>query len=269
MKQKIVSNIDSSWPHIEVDFHKSIDLYVDSFVNYKNNENYKILWVKEADEISNFSQHAINNVKHFDLILTYHQDILNQCKNAIMFEFGTSWILGYQNKNKKKFQISHLTGGKNYTQGHKLRQSIHKRQQEIINPIDFYISSHIPIKNDFNSKFIYDKKDPLFDSQFHICIENSKQKNLLTEKIIDCLYSKTIPIYYGCENINDFFNINGFLIANSADEIIRICNSIDETTYQNKIKHINSNYQKSLDYLYLTDRLQKKLQQILSNITEP
>jgi hypothetical protein len=264
LKQKIISNIDSSWPHIEVDFYKSIDLYVDSFANYKNNENYKILWVKEVDEISNFSQHAINNAKHFDLILAYNQDVLDQCQNSIMFEFGTSWILGYENKNKKKFQISHLTGGKNYTQGHKLRQSVYKRQREIINPIDFYISSHIPIINDFNSKFIHDKKDPLFDSQFHICIENSKQKNLFTEKLIDCLYSKTVPIFWGCENINNFFDTRGFLTVNSVEEIIKVCNSLEKQTYQNKIEYINYNYEKSLQYLYLTKRLQEKLQEILS-----
>lgn len=131
------------------------------------------------------------------------------------------------------------------------------------NPIDFYVSSHNPIYNLYNSKVLKDKKNELFDSQFHICIENSKQKNLFTEKLIDCLYTKTIPIFYGCDNIGDFFDIRGLFIVNNSEEIIKICNSITNQTYYDKIEYINRNFELSTKYINLLDRLKKVIQQNL------
>jgi hypothetical protein len=100
-----------------------------------------------------------------------------------------------------------------------------------------------------------DKKNPLFESQYHICIENSKQNNLFTEKLIDCLYSKTIPIFYGCENIGDFFDTRGFFIVNSLSEIIDVCNNLTENTYTEKLEYINKNFDLSINYINLLDRL--------------
>ncbi len=211
MIQNIISNTNNCWPNIQIEYYKAIDLYVDSLQNFIYNENFKILWVKEVEEISNFKYTVIENYKKFDIILTYDQDILNLCENAVMFEFGTTWVHDYDNLTQKKFQVSHLVGNKNKTNGHKLRQDVYHNQNNILIPKDFYVSSFGSIPNNYNSKVLGDKKNCLFESQFHICIENSKQINLFTEKLIDCLYTKTIPIFYGCDNIGNFFDVRGFL----------------------------------------------------------
>lgn len=264
MKQKIVSNIDPAWPNIEVIYNRPIDLYIDKLKGYVENTNYKILWVKEVDEISNFKPKVLESSHKFDLILTYDDEILNKCNNSIMFEFGTTWVFDYDHKKQKKFSISHLTGNKSVTYGHRLRKELYANQNMIKNPIDFYISSAKPIPNTFNSKIIYDKKNELFDSQFHICIENSKQKNLFTEKLIDCLHTKTIPIFYGCDNIGDFFDTRGFYIVNNLNDIIDVCNSLNENSYNDRIEYVNKNFELCLQYTHLLERLQRVLQKKLS-----
>jgi hypothetical protein len=59
----------------------------------------------------------------------------------------------------------------------------------------------IPFKN---------KEDGIKDYKYSIALENSSQLNYFTEKIIDCLLMWTIPIYWGCPNISDFFPQHSF-----------------------------------------------------------
>jgi len=264
MKQIINSTSESGWPNISVEFDRPIELFVDNFNGYNpNNNSFKILWVKESEEISKFKSHVLNNKEKFDAIITYDEEILLSCPNAYFLEFGTSWINNFDLSSVKKFQISHLTGFKEITKGHLLRKKVHYKQNKIKNNKDFYISKYGGVENSFENKILDESKNPLFESQFHICIENSKQKNFFTEKLIDCLTTKTIPIFWGCDNIGDFFDTRGFFIVNSLEEIIEVCNSINENTYSEKLEFINKNYELSKKYITIIDRLEIVINKIL------
>ena len=52
------------------------------------------------------------------------------------------------------------------------------------------------------------KWDGLENYSYSIAIENESLKNYFSEKFTDCILARTIPIYYGCPNISDFFQIN-------------------------------------------------------------
>ena len=100
----------------------------------------------------------------------------------------------------------------------------------------------------------------MFNRQFHICIENVKRQNWFTEKLIDCLYTKTIPIYYGCPNIGDWFDLNGFLIVNSVQEIIDTCNNITSDFYEEKKDSIERNYIECLKYTNVGANVQRSIE---------
>lgn len=264
MKQLVNSTSEPGWPNIEVDYHKPVELFIDNFAGYDPNKNtFKILWVKESEEISKFKSHALEHHKKFDAVIAYDEEIINTCDNAYFLEFGTSWISDYDQDKKKKFQVSHLTGFKEMTEGHRLRKKIHYKQNRIKMPKDFYISRHGGVDNTFGNKILGDSKNPLFDSQFHICIENSKQKNFFTEKLIDCLVTKTIPIYWGCENIENFFDVEGFYIAKDFGDIVKICNSLTEDSYSEKLKFAEKNFELAQKYITIVDRLEGVLVDIL------
>lgn len=75
--------------------------------------------------------------------------------------------------------------------------------------------------------------------KFVITMENTKQETYITEKIINGFLSNTIPIYWGSDNIYDYFNENGFInIKDNSDECIN--NAI------NQIQEIMSNDEKYL-----------------------
>ena len=51
-----------------------------------------------------------------------------------------------------------------------------------------------------------------------LCIENSNEKNYISEKFYDCILTNTIPIYYGCSNIKDIWNFGGYFNIENIDD---------------------------------------------------
>ena len=47
--------------------------------------------------------------------------------------------------------------------------------------------------------------------KFVFVSENSLSDGYITEKIFNCYFSRTIPIYYGSNKITDYFNRNSFI----------------------------------------------------------
>lgn len=78
--------------------------------------------------------------------------------------------------------------------------------------------------------------------KFIICFENSYLDGYITEKIFNCFFAKTIPIYSGSKIITRFFNINSFinLENNNFNDYISIIKNInsDKDLYD---KYINNN----------------------------
>jgi len=77
----------------------------------------------------------------------------------------------------------------------------------------------------------YNSNDLLnFYSQykFVICLENTKQETYITEKIVNGFLAKTIPIYWGSDNICSYFNEERFInIPNlNEDTVNKIINVI-------------------------------------------
>ncbi|MCX2477768.1 glycosyltransferase family 10 [Pedobacter sp. MC2016-15] len=54
--------------------------------------------------------------------------------------------------------------------------------------------------------FIDYKFTGLLPYEYSIAIENSEEKNYVTEKFVDCVLCNTIPIYHGAPNINDIYD---------------------------------------------------------------
>jgi hypothetical protein len=62
-----------------------------------------------------------------------------------------------------------------------------------------------------------DKWDGLAPYRYSIAIENSQVPHYWTEKIADCFLAGTIPIYWGCPNITDYFPSDAMIQLESLD----------------------------------------------------
>jgi hypothetical protein len=85
---------------------------------------------------------------------------------------------------------------------------------------DAYTSSDTRVKGslDLNSKYL-----GVQEYKYSIAIENTSEGDYFTEKVTDCLLVNTIPIYYGCNNINNFFKTPISLMSlDSVEEVASI-----------------------------------------------
>lgn len=55
------------------------------------------------------------------------------------------------------------------------------------------------------------KEDALLPYRYSIAIENSKQDCYFSEKFIDCLLTWTMPVYWGCPNLEEYFPEESFI----------------------------------------------------------
>jgi hypothetical protein len=63
----------------------------------------------------------------------------------------------------------------------------------------------------------------------------------------------TIPIYWGCPSIGDFFDIDGILTFDTIDDLSEILNSLTPELYNSKIKNIKNNFELSKKYILSED----------------
>lgn len=175
---------------------------------------------------------VIQNHSKFDLILAAHPRILSACPNAVLFPFGSSWVAPDFKNLEKRFELSFICGPKNSLAGHKLRHQIWSCLPAF---------KSIPIK----AYFTVQGKDKTFDtSQFAIIVENTKHPNYFTEKLVDSLVTRTVPLYWGCPNVGDYFNLDGILRFESFDELLAITQSLDESSYAKLSAHVEDNAQR-------------------------
>jgi hypothetical protein len=252
----------------ELQHDKQIELYIDQIpMSPIPEDTIRFVYLLEPPEILNLTQHALNafNAGTYNYLFTHNQELLDAIPDkSFVFPLASTWIRDYSFP-EKKFEVSTLVGGKRMAEGHLLRQKLWFKEEKITVPKKFFLSGNFGgIENYNNNPILGSDKSPLFDSQFHICIENTKRRNWFTEKLIDCLKTKTVPIYYGCPNIGDWFDTRGFIIVNDLNEIVEACNNLTPETYEKMLPHIEENQRKSQEYEDISIRLKNKIVELLN-----
>lgn len=256
-----------SWDlEIDMEHEMQIELYVDSFpvtmipINTK-----RFVFLLEPPEIQNLTNAAMKSINEdkVDHLFTHNQELLDFTPKSSVFPLASTWIQNYEFP-EKEFSVSALVGGKLLAPGHHLRQKVWFKENSITTPRRFFLSGNYGgIENYNNNQILGDKKNPLFDSQFHICIENANRQNWFTEKLVDCMVTKTVPIYWGCPNIEDWFDTRGMIHVNNFNEIVEACNSLDENTYNEMLPYIEENYKIGLELASVSERLKKEILNLL------
>jgi len=192
------------------------------------------LYSEPPEIIKDIDQYCRTHRRAYDYILTWDEDILNSIPNARKIIYIDPWITDKFVEKEKEFKLTFLSGVKDQTYGHMLRFNIYNMVGNVKMPHDFYRIM------DFNRHL---REDCLFsNSQFNLAIENSVHNNYFTEKILDCFLTKTIPIYYGCPNIGDWFDVNGIIKIDSEEDFYNKINSLDEHYYWKHYNLVEKNF---------------------------
>ena len=224
---------------------------------------YNFIWLAEPDEFFGMHTWVRNNSNLFTGILTWHEETLQNCPNAILFPYTGDQgamaeltneefdIFTTKKENNLKFEVSFLSGAKTLVEGHRFRQEIYKIKDQINIPKKWFYTL-----NDFNNESftkggigrpdrIWGEKQILFnETMFHVCVENVWHDNWYTEKIGDAFVTKTVPIYKGCPNIEELgYDERGILRFNTTPELISLINSLTPDVYYDMKPYVDYNYE--------------------------
>ena len=237
--------------------------------------NYLVL--HEPNELFRLHDTIIPHTSKFDAIFTYSKRLLKLLPNAIYFHHNgliSTEDEEYYNSFKikeKQFEVSFLCGTTNWAEGHKLRQKVYKLKNKISIPKQWYYVledfdvtkqvrpgynyyskdlSHIP---DGEAAEHYGKRILFNDSMFHIAVENCQVDNYYSEKISQAFATKTVPLYWGCENLREKgYSEKGIIRFNDENELIDIVNKLTPEDYYNRLPYINYNYKVALEDTFRT-----------------
>jgi len=261
--------VDSSFSHSELGYSSdyqpskifewdrhNIDLYGDENIVFTDNrlldaknKNNSIGWLIEPIEIlPHIYSNAISLRNNFKKIYTHEKTLLDTGSPFELVPFGCCWIKPEDQKiYDKNKNVSIIASNKTQTIGHNLR---HEVIAMFKNKMDVY-------GRGYNS--IDYKLDGLGGYRFSVVIENCKRDYWFTEKLIDCLVTGTIPIYWGCPSIGDFFDTNGFFIFDSIKELESIIDNLTEETYLSKMDSVRKNFIIAKNYLLPDEIIYKKI----------
>ncbi len=156
----------------------------------------------------------------------------------VAFEEGHKYLPvithDYDSLNKmsiplKKNRISVICSNKNWFPGHKKRLDFLEkiRSHPIGRYIDFYGAGH---------NHVLDKLDAINAYKYHLVLENSIVPDYWSEKLGDSFLGFSLPIYYGCPNIENYFPNKALIridIDNFDETIETLQSIINNDIYEN------------------------------------
>lgn len=225
--------------------------------NFVNDNSYKIFCHVNEPTTSRWVETPDNIIKHhkaYDKIITSNPIVLEKCQNAKFMLYGTTWLnksshhpdsFGKYSDDlgniKKELSISMICGSLSGKSGYELRHIIFANQNKIKTKKNFYSSTRFPIPN--FEKLPNDDKIHLFKSMYSVAIESTDEQNYISEKLIDCLITKTIPVYWGCPNVSDFFDTSYWIDFQRV-----LVHDYTEEWYNINLQKINKNFEEAKKY---------------------
>ena len=180
----------------------------------------------------------LNFASQFDYIYTFDQNLLaKDPEKYLFFVVGGCWVASSDRQIHSKNKLcSLIASSKNLLTGHKLRHEIADRFGSKLNGI-------------FGSGYttIPQKITGLKEYMFSLAIENCREPYYMTEKLIDCFITGTVPIYWGANFVTDFFNPDGIILFTEIAELEDIFTNLNADLYQKMLPAIQQNFQIALE----------------------
>tara|TARA_S200002703_G_scaffold12274_2_gene10935 strand:- start:9272 stop:10099 length:828 start_codon:yes stop_codon:yes gene_type:complete len=206
--------------------------------NALNRPGKNIVWLIEAyDYIPHLYEFVIKNADNFEAVWTHDAELVSTLPNATLLPYGGCWIDDFDwGVHPKSKDFSIIASAKRQLPGHKMRHQIIAGSQ---GRVDVFGGGYNPLDN---------KIDGLRDYRYHFCIENINRDYWFTEKLIDCFVTGTIPIYWGCPSIDDFFNIDGMVCFDELKHLPGLLPSCTTELYESKLDAIKENFELAQKY---------------------
>lgn len=209
-------------------------------------------WIREPRSIHGKHFLLLRLFGHrFHRIFTYNSDFIGQMPNARFCMSGWPWIKNPENLQIHKTAMTSLIASKKRDlEGHKLRHQI----------ADWVLANKVDVELLGSAyKSFGPKEDGLAPYRFSVVIENSSEQGYISEKLLDSLLCKTIPIYWGAPDIGKHFDTGGMIICSNFEDCIHAISKLTMDDYEQRLPAIERNHQLALTHADLSLNIAKSL----------
>ena len=184
--------------------------------------------------------------RRFYRVLCFNEKLLSDIPNGIFFPYGTTWVPDWRNLRSEKTRMTSLiASAKRDTTGHKLRHAV----------VDWVQNSDQDVDVMGRGYTAFDKKsDGLAPYRYSVVIENMREPNYFSEKLLDAVFCNTVPIYWGCPNINRFCDPAGIIQCASEDDIRRAVETASDVDFQGRLPKLKTLQEELAPYSDLEHR---------------
>lgn len=161
-------------------------------------------------------------IRHrFHRVICRYPEYAKKNTNVLLMQVIETWVSdeAINISMVKTKSCSLIASAKKNLEGHRLRHRIANWCQEHSPTVELLGKAY---------KAFEKKEDGLAPYSHSIIIENNQEKEY-TEKLLDCMLCDTMPIYWGCPNIAEYFNANGLVICETETELKQAILNIDQT----------------------------------------
>lgn len=212
----------------------------------------KAAWLFEPPAIiPEIYQKIVDVENKFDFILTFDKQLLDRGPKYIKYIVGQTRVPDdIANFYEKSKHISLISSGKTMAPGHLFRGEIAHNLSRKHN-IDLWGYAFRPFEK---------KTEPLIDYQFNISVMNSKLDNYFTDILLDCFRLGTIPIFWGCPNIGEYFDVSGMETFDTIEDLDTILTNLKP--YKEYIRGAKENFYQAKKYLNTDDYIASILKKL-------
>jgi hypothetical protein len=172
------------------------------------------------------------HANQFHRILSYNEDLLARIPNGLFFPYGSTWVTDWANRDLTKTQMCSLIAStKRSQEGHALRHEIAKWTRTQGAEVALLGQGYAPFE---------DKADGLAHYRYSVVIENVRERNCFTEKLLDAVLCQTVPIYWGCPNIADFMDTPGMILCDTPEDIRSAIRAMSDDDYNARLPHLRA-----------------------------
>ena len=153
-------------------------------------------------------------LSQFDWIVTWRDDL--PARNLIRSHCLDGWWVKRTYDQLKGDRVE-KTGLISVVASDKVALPEHRKRFAFVNRMIGHFKDRLTVFGRLGGAYCRDKYDALAPYRYSIAIEAASAPDYWTEKIADCFLCETMPLYFGCPNITDYFEADSFVAIDRDD----------------------------------------------------
>jgi hypothetical protein len=193
--------------------------------------------------------------RRFFRVLTKNDALIAAIPNSAKFIAGFSFVPPSDAiPANKTLMTSIIASAKRTHEGHRLRHRvIDAARTEGLN-LDVMGRGYRPIES---------KVEGLAAYRFTVVIENTREPSYISEKLIDAMRCRSVPIYWGAPDVAEVFDGSGIIECNSAADILLAIRSVTPADYNTRFGPIERNAEMADHFAQMHLRAARAIQSAL------